>query len=110
MPPAATCAATIRDIVGGDTPNTRAICAAVFRPEITASAISRRLVSSSFLRRPPMRPSALAAARPPRFALDHRALEREGTDHLHHHPAGRRSGVDTLGKRTEAGTGRRSSP
>jgi hypothetical protein len=44
--------------------NIRAICAAVFRPEITASAISRRLVSSSFLRRPPMRPSARAAARP----------------------------------------------
>jgi hypothetical protein len=28
---------------GGDTPNIRAICAAVFRPEITASATSRRL-------------------------------------------------------------------
>ena len=52
------------DTVGGDTPNIRAICAAVFRPEITASAISRRLVSSSFLRRPPTRPSALAAASP----------------------------------------------
>src|SRR6478736_1545672 len=33
----------MRDTVGGDTPNIRAICAAVFRPEITASAISRRL-------------------------------------------------------------------
>ena len=44
--------------------NIRAICAAVFRPEMTASATSRRLISSSFLRRPRMRPSALAAARP----------------------------------------------
>ena len=42
----------MRETVGGDTPNIRAICAAVFRPEMTASAISRRLVSSSFLRRP----------------------------------------------------------
>jgi len=54
----------MRDTVGGETLNIRAICAAVFRPDMTASAISRRLVSSSFLRRPPMRPSARAAARP----------------------------------------------
>ena len=54
--------ATIRDTVGGDTPNIRAICAAGFRPEMTASAISRRLVSSSFLRRIPnvARPEARA--------------------------------------------------
>jgi hypothetical protein len=52
-------AATIRDTVGGDTLNIRAICAAVFRPETTASAISRRLISSNFLRRP-----ADAALRP----------------------------------------------
>ena len=38
-------------------------CAAVLRPDITASAISRRLASSSTLRGPPMRPSALAAAK-----------------------------------------------
>jgi len=64
----------------------------VFRPEITASAISRRLVSSSFLRRPPLRPSAWPLQDRPRFAFDHRALELgEGTDHLHHHPAGRRA-------------------
>jgi len=31
---------------------------------MTLSAISRRLVASSFLRRPPTRPSARAAARP----------------------------------------------
>ena len=31
---------------------------------MTLSAISRRLAASSFLRRPPMRPSARAAARP----------------------------------------------
>lgn len=54
----------MRETVGCETPNIRAICAAVFRPDITASAISRRLASSNFLRRPPMRPSALAAARP----------------------------------------------
>jgi hypothetical protein len=39
----------MRDTVGGDTPNIRAICAAVFRPDTTASAISPRLVSSSLL-------------------------------------------------------------
>jgi hypothetical protein len=50
----------MRDTVGGDTPNIRAICAAVFRPDMTTSAISRRLVSSSFLRRPPRRASAQA--------------------------------------------------
>jgi hypothetical protein len=37
-----------------------------FRPVTTLSAISRRLPASSFLRRPPMRPSARAAARRPR--------------------------------------------
>jgi hypothetical protein len=35
-----------------------------FRPTTTLSAISRRLPASSFFRRPPIRPSALAAARP----------------------------------------------
>jgi hypothetical protein len=49
----------MRDTVGGgDRPNIRAICAAVLRPDMTTSAISQRLVSSGFLRRPPMRPSA----------------------------------------------------
>ena len=52
----------MRETVGADTPNIRAICAAVFRAEMTASAISRRLVSSSFLRRIPnvARPEARA--------------------------------------------------
>ena len=97
----------MRETVGGDTLNIRAICAAVFRPEITASAISRRLVSSSFLRRPPIRPSALCRRQAGRGALaDHGALElSEGADHLHHHPPGRRGGVDVLGERAEAGTG-----
>jgi hypothetical protein len=36
-----------------ETLSIRAICAAVFRPDMTASAISRRLVSFSFLRRLP---------------------------------------------------------
>jgi hypothetical protein len=36
----------------------------VLRSQVTLSAISRRLTGSSFLRRPPMRPSARAAARP----------------------------------------------
>ena len=35
-----------------------------FRPERTLSAISRRLLASSFFLRPPIRPLALAAARP----------------------------------------------
>jgi hypothetical protein len=56
--------ATMRATVGGDTPNIRAICAAVVLPEMTASAISRRLMSSRFLCRPPMRPSARAAGQP----------------------------------------------
>jgi hypothetical protein len=34
------------------------------RPVMTLSAISRRLAASSFLRRPPTRPSARAAAMP----------------------------------------------
>jgi hypothetical protein len=42
----------MRETVGADTPNIRAIWAAVFLPDITASGISRRLISSSFLRRP----------------------------------------------------------
>jgi hypothetical protein len=52
----------MRETVGADTPNIRAICAAVFRPEITASAISRCLAASSFLRRIPniARPEARA--------------------------------------------------
>ena len=83
----------MRDIVGGDTPNIRAICAAVFRSEMTASAISRRLVSSSFL------PATNAALCPRggqpsgRSFSDYGALELgEGAHHMHH-PPGRRGGV-----------------
>jgi hypothetical protein len=42
----------MRDTVGGETPNIRAIWAAVFRPETTASEISRRLMSSQLLAAP----------------------------------------------------------
>ena len=51
----------------------------------------------------------LGTSLPPRQACrgalpDHGALELgEGADHLHHHPAGRRGGVDVLGQRAEAG-------
>jgi hypothetical protein len=101
-----TWAAMIRETVGGDTPNIQAICVAVFLPEITASAISRRLASSSFLRRPPMRPSALAAARPAEGPLpDHGAFEfGQGTHHLHHHPSCGPGCVDLLGDRAKSGT------
>jgi hypothetical protein len=54
----------IRDTVGELMLYSRAISAPDLRPEITLSAISRLLAASSFLRRPPTRPSALAAARP----------------------------------------------
>jgi hypothetical protein len=55
------CWATIRDTVGWLMLYGRAISAPDLRPVMTLSAISRRLVASSFLRRPPTRPSAWAA-------------------------------------------------
>jgi hypothetical protein len=58
------CWATIRDTVGWLMLYRRAISAPDLRPVMTLSAISRRLAASSFLRRPPTRPSARAAARP----------------------------------------------
>src|SRR5438270_1591827 len=69
------------------------------------SAISRRLAASSFLRRPPTRPSARAAAMPAEVrSRIMGALElRERADHLHHHTAGRGSGVDVLCDRLKAG-------
>jgi hypothetical protein len=60
------------DTVGWLTPERRAISAADLRPETTLSAISLRLVSSSFFRRPPIRPSALSRRCP---LADHGALE-----------------------------------
>jgi len=50
-------------------------------------------VSSSFLRRPPMRPSALVVANPAdvRSRITVRSNS-EGADHLHHHLEGRRRG------------------
>jgi hypothetical protein len=95
---------TMRDMVGGETPNIRAICAAVFRPETTASAISRRLVSSSFLRHKPVRPSAQAAARPADVRSRTMALEFHKHPHdLHHRTSGRCGGVDVFRERAKAG-------
>ena len=75
------------------------------RPEMTLSAISRRLAGIELLS-----PAADASFGPGggetgRGALpDHRALELgEGADHLHHHAPGRGGGVDVLGDRPEAG-------
>jgi hypothetical protein len=68
----------MRDTVGGDTPNIRAICATVFPPEIAASAISRRLVSSGFLRRRQVcrsDPHFLALQRNPQIALAARVAD-----------------------------------
>src|SRR5438046_2390659 len=99
----------MRETVGGDTPNNRAIWAAVFRPETTASAISRRLVSSSFFRRPPIRPFGSSSSQTSVGPLPyHGALELgKGADHLHHHAPRRRGGVDVLGDRAESGAGLR---
>src|SRR5258706_14150491 len=90
------CWATIRDTVGWLLLYRRAISAPDLRPVMTLSAISRRLAASSFLRRPPTRPSAPAAAEAGGGGLaDHGAFELgEGADHLHHHASGRGSGVD----------------
>jgi hypothetical protein len=65
---------------------------------MTLSAISLRLAASSFVHRPPIRPSARVAAKPAEVRFpDHSALELgEGADHLHHHPPGRPGGVDRL--------------
>jgi hypothetical protein len=50
---------------------------------------------------PSFRPGGSEARRRP--LADHRPLELgEGSDHLHHHPAGRGGGVDVLGNGTEA--------
>jgi hypothetical protein len=74
---------------------------------MTLSAISRRLAASSFLRRPPMRPSARGGGESGGGPFpDHGAFELgEGADHLHHHASSRRSGVDRLGDRAEARAG-----
>src|SRR3546814_20505123 len=52
------------ETVGSLTPYTRAISAPDLRPEVTDSAISRRCLSPSLRRRPPIRPSARTWARP----------------------------------------------
>ncbi len=57
-------AATTRLTVGSLTSYSRAMWAAVLRPDSTSSAISTRCCSVSFGRRPPRRPAARAAASP----------------------------------------------
>src|SRR5690242_9308592 len=74
---------------------------------MTLSAISRRLATSSFLRRPPMRPSARAAARP--AEVRSRIMARSNsakapTICIIIRPAGV-VGVDRLGNRAEARAG-----
>src|SRR3546814_6231156 len=54
----------MRETEGSLTPYSRAISAPDLRPDVTDSAISRRCLSPSLGRRPPIRPSARAWARP----------------------------------------------
>jgi hypothetical protein len=67
----------MRDTAGGNTPNIRAICAAVFGPDMTASAISRRLVQGAH---PPV---DLAQQTPSRKLVDRTACPHRVPDLPH---------------------------